>query len=89
MPNAKAQLPGSVVYAQGVPECAEQADVLAITTPWAEFRSLRPAHMKQSAPPPVVLDCWRLLSRKEFQGAATYLTLGAGEVNEPELAVSK
>jgi UDPglucose 6-dehydrogenase len=89
MPNAKAQLPGSVIYARGVAECAAQADVLAITTPWAEFRSLRPAHMKRSAPPPVVLDCWRLLSRKEFQEAATYLTLGAGEVSEPELAVSR
>jgi UDPglucose 6-dehydrogenase len=89
IPNAKTQLPAGVAYASGVAECAAQADVLAITTPWAEFRSLRPGHMKRRTPPPVVLDCWRLLSRKEFQDAATYLTLGWGEVSEREVAVSR
>jgi UDPglucose 6-dehydrogenase len=80
MANARSQLPAGVVYASSVAECARQADVLAITTPWAEFRSLLPAHLKRSTPPPVILDCWRQLSRKEFQDAATYLTLGAGEI---------
>jgi UDPglucose 6-dehydrogenase len=79
MPNAKTELPAEVAYASGVADCAAQSDVLAITTPWAEFRSLRPTHMKRSTPPPVVLDCWRQLSRKEFQEVATYLTLGAGK----------
>jgi UDPglucose 6-dehydrogenase len=88
MPNARAQLPGNVAYASNVVECARQADVLAITTPWAEFRSLRPIHLKRSSPPPVVVDCWRQLSRKEFQDAATYFTLGAGEVGLRPLAVS-
>jgi UDPglucose 6-dehydrogenase len=88
MPNAKAILPAGVVYASSVAECACQADVLAITTPWAEFRSLEPAHLKRSVPPPVVLDCWRLLSRKAFQDSATYLTLGWGEtIHQPLAAV--
>jgi UDPglucose 6-dehydrogenase len=89
MPNAKSQLPDSVVYASGVAECAQHADVLAITTPWAEFRSLRPSHLKRSTPPPAVLDCWRLLSRKEFQEAATYFTLGAGETAMKPLATAQ
>ncbi|HMD71598.1 MAG TPA: nucleotide sugar dehydrogenase [Bryobacteraceae bacterium] len=86
MPNAKAKLPAGVIYASSVAECAREADVLAITTPWAEFRSLAPSHLKRSAPPPVILDCWRLLSRKEFQDAATYLTLGWGETSHQPLA---
>jgi UDPglucose 6-dehydrogenase len=89
MPNARKELPAGVVYASSVAECARQADVLAITTPWAEFRSLEPAHLKRSAPPPVILDCWRLLSRKEFQGAATYLTLGWGETGHSPLAAAR
>jgi UDPglucose 6-dehydrogenase len=89
MTNAKAILPPGVVYASSVAECARQADVLAITTPWAEFRSLEPSHLKRSAPPPVVLDCWRLLSRKAFQDSATYLTLGWGEAIHQPLAAAR
>ena len=89
MPNAKAKLPAGVIYASSVAECAHEADVLAITTPWAEFRSLEPAHLKRSVPPPVILDCWRLLSRKEFQDTATYLTLGWGEAAQPPLTATR
>jgi UDPglucose 6-dehydrogenase len=89
MPNARKELPEGVVYAASVAECAREADVLAITTPWAEFRSLEPAHMKQGAHRPVVLDCWRLLSRKTFQDTATYLTLGWGETGPEPLAAAR
>ncbi len=89
MPNAKTKLPAGVIYASSVAACAHEADVIAITTPWAEFRSLAPAHLKKSARPPVILDCWRLLSRKEFQEAATYLTLGWGEAAPQPLAAAR
>ena len=87
MENAKNALPPSVTFAASMAECAHQADVLAILTPWAEFRALRPDHLKKSEPYPTVLDCWRQLSRKEFHDAAIYLTLGAGEPNLKPLAV--
>jgi UDPglucose 6-dehydrogenase len=89
MENAKLELPDSVAYASSLAECAHAADVLAITTPWAEFRSLEPAHLKPGEPRPVVLDCWRLLSRKAFQEAATYLTLGWGEAGPQPLTAAR
>src|ERR1035438_3530492 len=40
MENARPQLVGKVTFATSAADCARQADVLAITTPWAEFRDL-------------------------------------------------
>lgn len=78
MENSKAQLTGNVTYANSFVDCARHADVLAITTPWAEFRALKPSHLKRDKAMPVILDCWRQLQRDEFKDAAVYLTLGAG-----------
>ncbi|MGA3017407.1 MAG: nucleotide sugar dehydrogenase [Bryobacteraceae bacterium] len=78
MENAKAALAGKVGFAGSAAECARQADVLAITTPWAEFQALRAEHFKRGKTLPVVLDCWRLLDSRELKGAVQYLTLGYG-----------
>jgi UDPglucose 6-dehydrogenase len=40
MENARRVLPFHTVFAASPVECAGQADVLAITTPWQEFRAL-------------------------------------------------
>jgi len=83
MDNARPVLNGHVTFARSAAECAGQSSVLAITTPWAEFRALRPEHLKPGNPKPVVLDCWRVLKAEEFEGAAAVLTLGrAGEARE-------
>ena len=38
MDNAQRVLTGDVIFAASAAECARQADVLAITTPWPEFQ---------------------------------------------------
>jgi len=81
MPNARAQLGDRVAYAATAPACAAEADVLAVTTPWAEFRNLRPEDLRRSGGRPTVLDCWRILPRESFETAAEYLTLGYGDDN--------
>ena len=89
MANAKAQMTGNVTYAQSAVECARLSDVLAITTPWGEFKTLQPGHLKRDRITPVVLDCWRQLPREEFRDASVYLTLGAGiELQEQSVTVS-
>jgi UDPglucose 6-dehydrogenase len=72
MESARKVLDGNVVYARDAADCARQADVLAITTDWAEFRQLRPAHWKRDA---VLVDCWRILSPSQL-GEATRIVLG-------------
>jgi UDPglucose 6-dehydrogenase len=79
MDNAKGVLAGRVEFARSVAECAQKADVLAITTPWAQFKSIRPEHLKRSAQTPIVLDCWRLLDPAVLRDAATHMTLGTGD----------
>jgi UDPglucose 6-dehydrogenase len=67
----------TIAYAASAAECAGQADVLAITTPWPEFKDLKPGDLKQGTRPAIV-DCWRVLPREAFEEAAEYITLGFG-----------
>jgi UDPglucose 6-dehydrogenase len=75
MDNARRELSG-VEFASSPADCAAQADVLVITTPWPEFKTLTARDLKKGA---AILDCWRILSREQFEGVAQYLTLGYGE----------
>lgn len=76
--NARRVLDGNVIFANSAAECAGRADVLAITTPWPEFRNLLPRDLKAGNGRPVVLDCWRLLPRERFERTAELVALGAG-----------
>jgi UDPglucose 6-dehydrogenase len=75
MENARPQLAGKVTFAASAADCARQADVLAITTPWAEFREISPKDFK---PHGTVLDCWRLLDKDAVGAVAEYVALGFG-----------
>ena len=78
MEGAREQLQGRVTFATSPADCARQSDVLTITTPWPEFKKLTPQDFKRDSGMPVVLDCWRVLSREKFEGSVEYLTLGYG-----------
>ena len=78
MESARRQLVGRVTFATSAADCASQADILAITTPWPEFRNLAPEDFRRDGRAPVILDCWRILPRERFEGIAEYLTLGCG-----------
>ena len=78
MEGSREQLQGNVTFATSPAECARQADVLAITTPWPEFKKLTPQDFKRPTGKPVVLDCWRVLPREKFESVVDYLTLGYG-----------
>lgn len=81
MENARAALQGRVEFAHSAAECAGRADVLAITTPWAEFSSLTGGDLKNGGAGAAVIDCWRMLTGKDL-GAAEYRTLGAMAATE-------
>jgi UDPglucose 6-dehydrogenase len=70
--NARKVLAGQVMFARTAAECAGAADVLAIMTPWAEFKNIKVADQCR---PSVILDCWRILDNPE---TGTYIRLGAG-----------
>jgi UDPglucose 6-dehydrogenase len=86
MDSAREQLEGRVTFAANPAECARQSDLLAITTPWPEFKKLTPQDFKRKAAKPVVLDCWRILPREKFEDVVEYLTLGYGAHKQRVLA---
>ena len=80
MENARPLLRGKVTFAASAADCARQADVLAVTTPWAEFRDLPTEAFKLHG---TVLDCWRLLDKKALGTVVEYVALGFGAKPEP------
>jgi len=85
MDNARRQLNGNVIFAASAADCARQADILAITTPWPEFRNLPAESLRRSSRKVTVIDCWRVLAAEQFENLATYITLG----RKPQLRSSQ
>ena len=71
---ARERLGSKVAYAESFEECARQADALAITTAWNEYKRLSPKHLKNNKV--AVIDCWRMLPKGVFKDQAKYVTLG-------------
>jgi UDPglucose 6-dehydrogenase len=78
MESARRILTGDVIFAASAEECVQRADVLAITTPWAEFQQLPPEAFQRRKGHLTVLDCWRVLPEQLAGAIEHYLTLGKG-----------
>lgn len=67
-------------YAPSAQACVQQADAVVITTASAEFKKLEPADFAPPAASPrkLVLDCWRVLDRRQLSQVCDYLALGVG-----------
>jgi len=74
--TAEGVLGASVRYARSVDECIEGADVVAITTPWEQFRHLPLEKMNRSGPR-IVFDCWGVCT-SEARTLAQIRVLGVG-----------
>jgi len=73
--HARDILGDGITFAASMEECARRSRVLTITTPWAQFRELRPRHLDMSLRP-VVIDCWGILPAREFEDPCEYVRLG-------------
>ncbi|MFH1504741.1 MAG: nucleotide sugar dehydrogenase [Candidatus Omnitrophota bacterium] len=62
-----------VSYAKSSQECADEADVLVITTPWEEFKSIDFSGSKKGM---CILDCWEILKSKDTPVDIKYLGRG-------------
>ncbi len=56
MAQARAVLPGSVVYCRDAPDAAAGADALVVVTEWNEFRALSPMKLRDAMRGRVVVD---------------------------------
>jgi UDPglucose 6-dehydrogenase len=87
MENVKRALGDRVTFATSTADCVRQCDVIVITTAWDEFRALNPSHLNQNGRP-VLVDCWRILDRSQFDEFADYVALGTGPVAENRMEVT-
>lgn len=78
MANARKTLRG-VTFAGSVEEAVSAAGVIAITTPWNEFRALEVGRDDKLTGKRVVIDCWRILDRSGIDDSVEYVALGVGE----------
>ncbi len=62
-----------VRYANNSQACAEEADILLITTPWDEFREIDLSVCKKDL---VIFDCWGIFRDKNFKINIKYLGEG-------------
>ena len=56
MEQARAVLPGSVVYCRDVPDAAAGADALVVITEWNEFRAVSPVRLRDAMRGRVLVD---------------------------------
>lgn len=76
--HARTLLEGRVRFAESMADCARESDLLFIATPWDEFKRLSPHDLKRGQRKPVVVDCWRILSEREFALVADLVVMGMG-----------
>lgn len=78
IPNTRAVLGDSVVYAASATEAISSATIVLVLTAWDEFLALRPGDFERAEGRVILVDCWRLFKGKGFEDVCTYLTLGSG-----------
>ncbi len=92
MDNAARTLGEMVQYAGSLEAAARAADVLVIVTPWDEFKELPEILNTQlsnnitqtTAPPRIIIDCWRMLDNTQIKNipSINYRPLGIGPTTE-------
>ena len=66
----------AVRYAESAKECIQGADICILTTPWKEFKGLKPGDFTAAMKKPVLIDCWKIYDRKAFSREMDYTTIG-------------
>ncbi|MDH3288399.1 MAG: nucleotide sugar dehydrogenase [Betaproteobacteria bacterium] len=76
---ARAVLGDKATATESIEQCTRGAAVLVIATAWPQFAAIDPAMLGGSAGRPVVIDCWRMISKDRIGAAADVVYLGYGD----------
>jgi UDPglucose 6-dehydrogenase len=85
MQSAKAVLPAKIEFAEAASSAIASADLVVITTPWAEFNSISPAMLTAGERARSVLDPWRILSSDAAAAAERYEVLGRPQAFDQQI----
>ena len=76
--NSRTALSGAT-FARDASEAVSAADVVVVTTPWREFKTLGASPgLSERSSRKVVVDCWRILDRHSLGDSVEYVALGIG-----------
>jgi UDPglucose 6-dehydrogenase len=84
MEGAKKVLADGIVCASSIKECLEKCELALIMTHWPEFKEIDP---QDTGTCTHIIDCWRVLSQKDFKNKCLVSYLGQGQKNEIFMAV--
>jgi len=76
MTKVRDLLSSKAKIARSLKECIKNSDLIVITTPWDQFRHIKPSDLVSGIKKPVLLDCWRILDPLKYQKVAVYRTIG-------------
>jgi UDPglucose 6-dehydrogenase len=77
MEQSREVLGKTVRLADSMESCIKQADVVVITTPWNDFKSIKP-DLFDAPENRILIDCWRVLDQSHFNQLKGYIGLGIG-----------
>ena len=85
--NARSTLGERVKYAQTVDEAIRSADVVVIANPDPAFLVIKPDHFLERDRPPILFDCWRMLSDVfATSSVVKYMSVGTDSLTEDNVA---
>lgn len=76
--NAMTELQGFALRAASAESAIDDADVVVLTTPSAQYKDIPAERFGRSGARRLVVDCWRLLNREAIGKYADVVTLGYG-----------
>lgn len=85
--NAARALDGAGRLSDSLDDAVAAADTIVIATAWDEFKRLDPSVLERNGHRRVVIDCWRVLPREQFEHAVEYVVLGKGELSREAVAL--
>jgi UDPglucose 6-dehydrogenase len=78
VPAAQAAVRRPFEAASSAAECAAEASLVVIMTPWPEFRDIPASAFAREGRRIAVLDCWRVMSKESIGEVADLVYLGQG-----------
>jgi len=88
LPAASAVLGSKATATQSAEACIRRSDLLMVTTPWAEFRSIPASVYARPNGRLVIIDCWRVLSKAEVESVADLVYIGYGDHQAQQLPLA-
>jgi UDPglucose 6-dehydrogenase len=84
--EARKNLHPDIAILSSVQDCLQQSDTILVMVPWPEFSDeITPNSLQKENSHKVILDCWRLFSREEFENRCELVYLGYSKTSDLKL----